>query len=715
MATNERENTTSYVHPQETNLLNLHKALEYNGDGKPILRVSVGGESITITGDVTIPGSVEINNDEGSPIPAHVHLFGDDGVEYSDSNPLMTKLDAPTLAALETVELGSSTLSALEQTTISGTVELGATTLSALETTTVEQGTTPWVTSLNASTLAALESVDLNPATLAALETTELGATTLAALETTELGATTLAALENVTVDSVTANVTVEGEVELGSTSLAALENISIDAGDITVAGEVALDSATLAALETTDLGATTLAALETTELGATTLAALENVTVDNVVGNVTIEGEVALDSAALSALENIIIDTISGTVTVDGEVELGATTLAALETTSIAGNVTVEGEVALDSAALTALENITIDTISGTVTVDGEVALDSATLLALETTALDGATLAALETTSLSATTLAALETTELGATTLAALETTSVEGNVQVEGEVELGSTSLAALENISIDAGNLQVGGTIVTNQQDYLFDLADGDISGKTSVDRIGRNSALLANALETLWDPRGLASYLTSASSVYITSDNGADAVAGTGARTIEVKGLDENYALATENVNVDDGASTTTFIRVFGARTKTAGSGNEAAGTITIRSASGGGGIILSQIQRGGSGAGEASYGQSMNAMYTIPAGKTGYLQQLNAGNNNETGQTNVFVVSRDFGETMFITDDIAMVSGDQITKEYKVPLRFAEKSDIEIRGLTTGTGISQATAGFNLVLVDNA
>ena len=187
-------NSTSYEHPEESNLLNLHKAMEYNDDGEPLLRVSVGGESVTISGDVTIPGSVEINNDEGNPIPAHVHLFGDDGVEYSDSNPFMTKLDATTLAALETVTVEQGTnpwttrldtfsLSALE------TVELGASTLSALENTTVAQGTNPWM-------------VQLNTTTLNALETTELGATTLAALETTELGATTLAALETINIDT---------------------------------------------------------------------------------------------------------------------------------------------------------------------------------------------------------------------------------------------------------------------------------------------------------------------------------------------------------------------------------------------------------------------------------------------------------------------------------------------------------------------------------
>lgn len=33
-----RTNTTNYWHPQETNLLNLHKALEYNSFGQPVLR-----------------------------------------------------------------------------------------------------------------------------------------------------------------------------------------------------------------------------------------------------------------------------------------------------------------------------------------------------------------------------------------------------------------------------------------------------------------------------------------------------------------------------------------------------------------------------------------------------------------------------------------------------------------------------------------------------
>lgn len=46
MSENPRANTTNYQHPQETNLLNLHKAMQYNTDGEPEVRVT---NSLTLT------------------------------------------------------------------------------------------------------------------------------------------------------------------------------------------------------------------------------------------------------------------------------------------------------------------------------------------------------------------------------------------------------------------------------------------------------------------------------------------------------------------------------------------------------------------------------------------------------------------------------------------------------------------------------------------
>ena len=59
-------NTTDYEHPDEPNLLNLHKAMQYNSSGEPVIRTAIDGD-ITI-GEVIVD-NVEISNDEGNPIP----------------------------------------------------------------------------------------------------------------------------------------------------------------------------------------------------------------------------------------------------------------------------------------------------------------------------------------------------------------------------------------------------------------------------------------------------------------------------------------------------------------------------------------------------------------------------------------------------------------------------------------------------------------------
>lgn len=92
-------NSTPYVHPNEPNLLNIHKAMEYR-DGIPHLRVNLGGDNITITGDVNL---------------------------------------------IDTVNLSSSTLAALETISISNT-SFAVTNFPT--TSTVYQGTSPWVTTI---------------------------------------------------------------------------------------------------------------------------------------------------------------------------------------------------------------------------------------------------------------------------------------------------------------------------------------------------------------------------------------------------------------------------------------------------------------------------------------------------------------------------------------------------------------------------------------
>ena len=59
----------------------LYTAMQYNPEtGEPELRVNVGASTITITGPVTIPGTVTVNSTPADPVHVHVSEVGTSGV-----------------------------------------------------------------------------------------------------------------------------------------------------------------------------------------------------------------------------------------------------------------------------------------------------------------------------------------------------------------------------------------------------------------------------------------------------------------------------------------------------------------------------------------------------------------------------------------------------------------------------------------------------------
>ena len=75
-----RINSTSYEHPQERNLLDLHTALQYRYlTGEPELRVNLGPNAFVICGNVLIPGIVQVFSDPDNPIHNHTTEVGTSG------------------------------------------------------------------------------------------------------------------------------------------------------------------------------------------------------------------------------------------------------------------------------------------------------------------------------------------------------------------------------------------------------------------------------------------------------------------------------------------------------------------------------------------------------------------------------------------------------------------------------------------------------------
>ena len=239
------------------------------------------------------------------------------------------------------------------------------------------------------------------------------------------------------------------------------------------------------------------------------------------------------------------------------------------------------------------------------------------------------------------------------------------------------------------------------------------IANSDVAGYAAIHKFGRNSNV-GNAPETIWMYGGKYQYLAvgAASTLYAYSANSDDSAAGDGARTVTIQGLDNNFNEIEETVTVGGAATTLEFLRVYRAFVYTAGSTNTNEGDVLISTGAGGSGTVLADIGTIGTGS-TFGLGQTQLALYTIPAGKTGYLTTWNIGLAPANNKATVVLKSREIdGDAPFRTKDIADMAGGYYTQNYSIPLRVPEKTDIEV--LASGDTSSIISSSFDIILLDN-
>ena len=240
-------------------------------------------------------------------------------------------------------------------------------------------------------------------------------------------------------------------------------------------------------------------------------------------------------------------------------------------------------------------------------------------------------------------------------------------------------------------------------------DWTINISAGAVDGTSYIEKFGMNVDVDSNK-ETIWDGGEIYSYISTAETVAVTSTAGADSAAGTGARTVEIQGLDADYNVVLETLTIGGAAGTTEFIRIFRAKVVTAGTSGINEGTISVTSSDTS--TVLAQIGVDGTGSNAAGRGQTFMSLYTVPAGKTAYLTQWTVGcGKQNTDAVATFLARPEDGA--WNAKDIITVSATTYAKDYKIPLQFTEKTDIEVRAYST-TNNSLVSSTFNLILIDN-
>ena len=215
---------------------------------------------------------------------------------------------------------------------------------------------------------------------------------------------------------------------------------------------------------------------------------------------------------------------------------------------------------------------------------------------------------------------------------------------------------------------------------------------GNVGNFSGVHKFGLNTAVGSSDFETVWDGNNTYTYPSSSGTATATSSDSDD---NTG--TVKIFGLDSNYDLAEETLTIGGSAGTVSFIRVFRAVMVSANTGTANVGTITITVSS----TTVAQIRAG--------YGQTLMCVYTIPRKYNAYLMQIDLGSSKDLENEIRFISKEIDNGNVWNTKAFITTRGGFVEKNYVVPVKFTEKTDLELVAKASAT--SSVSAGFELIL----
>lgn len=178
-----------------------------------------------------------------------------------------------------------------------------------------------------------------------------------------------------------------------------------------------------------------------------------------------------------------------------------------------------------------------------------------------------------------------------------------------------------------------------------------------------------------------------------------TSVNDDGDPVGTGIRTVKIHYLDANYAVQTEDITLNGTTAVNTvatnILRVNEIHAITVGANGQSVGEITLENTAGT--VVYARIGIG--------HNRNSNAIFTIPAGKTGYLTHWNAFSGTAVGthytQFSLRVTTHDgvLLPGVFISHDaMGTLNGGNETY-YDIPIRLPEKVDIKVSAISDDGG----------------
>jgi hypothetical protein len=243
---------------------------------------------------------------------------------------------------------------------------------------------------------------------------------------------------------------------------------------------------------------------------------------------------------------------------------------------------------------------------------------------------------------------------------------------------------------------------------------MLEVGRGRLTGIAKNNKSGRNGDIdTATVPEWIWENGGVYTGFPDgdAETLRIVSTDENDAASGTGARTVTVTGLDENWLIQSETLTLNGVTPVTgslLFRRVHTASVQTSGSTNTAfnAGTITVSHSTTTANVFLT-IQPGRN--------QSNAAVYTVPDGKIGIKVNLRVEVDRGNASTiSGFVYVREFGKSPRLRRPFTASNTSGFYEEPYAGLTYPAKTDIGIIVTACSANNTAVQGSFDIILIDD-
>ena len=258
--------------------------------------------------------------------------------------------------------------------------------------------------------------------------------------------------------------------------------------------------------------------------------------------------------------------------------------------------------------------------------------------------------------------------------------------------------GNGTQSVRELVRLQSTLKRTDNKLRVSSMDYFLDIAEGHVPGHYAVTKFGHNDSV-GSSIETIWSGSNIYPYLDSAQTLFVNGGANDD-VGGTGALTVEIQGLDGNYESLTETIILTGATpveTTGSYLRIFRAKVLTAGSVGTNDADIEIYDDAIGT-TLLCQI--------DAGYGQTLMAIWTVPAGSTAYLVKFYSA-TDAARSTETSLMVRPFGGAWNVKHNVHHLDG-YFVHNFEIPIAVGEKADIEVQSMAAGVAPAMS-AGFTL------